>query len=161
MSTKNPWKIDRAGWAPGPWDAEPEDRVEWRSRGFACLAVRNMMGAWCGYVGVPPGHPWHRQEESADRLECVEAHGGLTYSGPCDEDGVICHVPEPGEPDEVWWLGFDTAHSGDLCPSYTTVRLAGMRSAMKSLGRGETYRDLAYVRAEVERLVEQAEAARA
>lgn len=44
------------GTMEGPWTAEP-DREEWRhSSGLACLARRGPMGAWCGYVAVPPGH---------------------------------------------------------------------------------------------------------
>ena len=45
----------------------------------------------------------------------VEVHGGLTYAGECS--GSICHVPKPGEPDNVFWFGFDCAHAYDLSPA--------------------------------------------
>lgn len=187
-------KIDRTGWAPGPWDSEP-DRIEWRSEGIPCLIVRNRMGALCGYAGVSPRHPWNRKgynecvkgcaEVPAKPLESImgqpvpeiiqkvhmakkyfvcdedyklghtpesiiEIHGGLTYSDACQ--GAICHVPLPGEPDPVWWFGFDCAHSGDVSP--------GLNSALLRVGgglghAGEYYKDVGYVKAEVEKLAAQ------
>lgn len=51
---------DKHLWGDGPWVQEP-DRVEWvdEETGYQCLARRTKhTGTWCGYVGVPPGHPW-------------------------------------------------------------------------------------------------------
>ena len=48
---------------PAPWLTEP-DRLEWTHEGYPCLAVRNSFGAWCGYVGVPEGHPWYERCEA-------------------------------------------------------------------------------------------------
>lgn len=76
----------------------------------------------------------------------ADAHGGLTYSDPCQEGGKICHVPQAGESETVWWLGFDCAHYGDLSP--------GFRSGLLS---GGDYKSVAYVRREVERLADQAQ----
>lgn len=137
--------VDRTGWAPGPWDTEP-DRIEWRSHGMPALMVRNHVGAWCGYVGLAPGHPAHGK--GYDEVD-VEAHGGLTYAARCA--GHICHVPRDGESDEVWWLGFDTAHSWDYVPSLARYMLTLYPDPTGIT----TYRDVAYVRAEVERLAEQ------
>lgn len=138
--------VSRMNWPPGPWHHEP-DRVEWRHLGLPCLVVRSgSTGGLCGYVGVTRGHPWFGVD-FAD-LE-IRTHGGLTYSSFCS--GPICHVPQPGEADEVWWVGFDTSHLGDETP-----RDATFNSRMCWPRRG-VYRDLAYVRAEVERLAEQAE----
>jgi hypothetical protein len=52
--------VDKSTWDAGAWMDEP-DKVEWRDEatGLPCLAVRGPMGAWCGYVGVPPDHPDH------------------------------------------------------------------------------------------------------
>lgn len=106
------------------------------------------MGAWCGYVGVPPGHPWHGQP-----YDDVDAgvHGGLTYAEACQ--GSVCHVPKPGEPDDVWWLGFDCGHYQDAVPAMIAM-------GYRSLGLDGTYRDQAYVTAETKRLADQAMAAR-
>ena len=97
-----------------PWLKEP-DRVLFKYEGFPCLLNRAPTGAWCGYVGVPPGHPAHGKDYGDVE---VHVHGGLTYSDSCQEDGPICHVPEPGEPDDVWWLGFDCAHYNDFAPKH-------------------------------------------
>jgi hypothetical protein len=142
-------EVDRAGWPAGEWDAEP-DRVEWRDEVTAlpCLIVRNRVGGLCGYVGVPPGHPWHGK--GYDDVP-ADVHGGLTYADKCQ--GSICHVPQPGEPDDVWWLGFDCVHSGDIAPG----RHGG-------LGYGylwpESYKNIAYVRGEVVSLARQVHEAR-
>lgn len=155
--------VDRKGWAPGPWDGEP-DRVQWQSSGLACLAVRNRSGNWCGYVGVPREHPFYgvsysAYEDGGDGETCdyrslinVEVHGGLTYADKCAEDGPICHVAEPGLPEDVWWLGFDTAHAGDLSP---VSRSDYMRGLYPALAEYETYKDLAYAKRETESLAEQ------
>ena len=134
-------EIDRSKWAPGPWDAEP-DRLDWREGGFPCFAQRNAMGAWCGYVGVPEGH-WAFEKQYG--VVNVDVHGGLTYSEHCQ--GHICHVPAPGESDNVWWLGFDTAHFCDTTPGHF-----GRQSWNEPLGE---YRDLAYVKAQVSKMVVQ------
>jgi len=143
-------RIDRTGWPAGPWDGEPEDRWEGRHAGFPVLAVRNHSGNWCGYVGVPPGHPWFRGDsEHVD----AEVHGGLTYAAPCQSNGgPICHVPAAGEPDNVWWLGFDCAHWGDIIPGIDRFRRPGDDGK-------EVYRSLAYVQEETRRLADQAAAA--
>jgi len=138
-----------ARWGPGPWLEEPA-RIEWRFEGTPCLMFRNpLMGHWCGYVGVAPGHPWHGQ--SYDELGDVEAHGGITYAQACG--GEICHAPEAGEPEDIWWVGFDCAHWGDLSP--------GMRGHDAGYRELLTYRDRHYVAAAVEGLARQAADAQA
>ena len=168
------YKIDRTGWEPGPWDNEP-DRIEWRSPdGVACLMVRNRFGNWCGYAAVPPGHPWY--EKDHDEVE-AHAHGGLTYASFCQTDGgPICHIAQPGEPERVWWLGFDCGHAFDYSPGLraNTTRAAralGPRLTLESfrdepynhvkaltanpLEMRDIYRDATYVREEVEGLARQ------
>lgn len=148
----------KAEWGPGPWQDEP-DRKEWRHNGFPCLAVRSGHGNWCGYVGVPPGHPWHGKGYADVE---GEAHGGLTYADACA--GHICHVPKPGEPDDVWWLGFDCNHAWDIAPGLDArLRELGIRTQEQDLAilalEGDwrrTYKELAFVEAEVEDLAEQA-----
>ena len=128
---------------PGPWDDEP-DKVQWVDEvtDYDCLAVRNPLGAWCGYVGLPPGHPWHGRGYS-DIEDVIRVHGGLTFASSCNEEAPeghgICHVPFPGRPDDVWWLGFDCAHAGDRIPCMEDFSVPGWP---------DVYRDLEYVRAE-------------
>lgn len=127
------WREDeRKEWGPGPWDNEVDKR-QWLDleTGLPCLIVRGPMGAWCGYVGVPEGHPCfqlgydqvHGYNLESDNYEgpCpdLSVHGGLTFADFCAPDGKehgICHIVEPGENDRVWWLGFDCGHAFDLVP---------------------------------------------
>lgn len=162
METKTYTTIDRAalGWPSGPWDGEP-DKVQWpdAATGLPCLAVRHpTSGHWCGYVGVAYGHPWYRK--GYDDVP-AKAHGGLTYSDMCqpseDESHGICHTPSPGEPDHVWWLGFDCAHCGDRSPKdehYAQTRGYPFRALPE-----ESYKTLAYVQAECASLAAQAHTA--
>ena len=109
------WCDKTKGWGAGPWDNEP-DKAQWvdEATGLDCLAVRNMGGGfWCGYVGVPPGHPAHGK--GYDDVAWADVHGGLTYADACR--GPVCHIPELGRPNDVWWLGFDCGHVGDFSPS--------------------------------------------
>jgi hypothetical protein len=140
------YKIDKSQFEDGPWQTEP-DRVEWRHRGLPCLILRSHSGALCGYVGVPSGHPCHGK--GCDEIADLEVHGGLTYSNTCN--GHICHVPQPGESgDDVWWLGFDCAHAWDYWPKNAVFQRAHFARRPD-----EIYRDMPYVRAEVERLADQ------
>ena len=143
----------------GPWRDEP-DKAQWvdEATGLDCLIVRNRRGALCGYVGVPPGHPLHGRDYADTDLD---VHGGLTYSDYCQEgaeDGPgVCHVPEPGRPAEVWWLGFDCGHYYDLSPGVMEANQRLQREVGIPWYRGEegTYRTFGYVRDECASLAAQ------
>lgn len=153
--------IEKSGWGPGPWQDEP-DKLSWTNpeTGLPCLIVRNRLGALCGYAGVAPEHPWHgrahnEREDGGDELDSIiSVHGGLTFSAGCDDEGdeasSICHIPEPGQTDNVWWFGFDCAHGWDVVP--------GMLAREAALGMPPpppdhaTYRDVDYVKTQVEGL---------
>lgn len=146
--------VDKSGWQRGPWDDEP-DKIQWtdQTTGLPCLIVRGPHGSLCGYVGVPKWHPWHGADYDTPN---VDVHGGLTFARACghgDEATGICHVPAPGEPDDVWWFGFDCAHAGDLTsmafPEMTRGRLRW------PLEDHDVYRDVAYVRDQVAGLAAQ------
>lgn len=139
--------IDKTQMPDGPWKHEV-DKVQWEDplTKLPCLIKRNQMGALCGYVGVAKSHPAYEKEMDRlyqdDLATRVEVHGGITFSSKCDlSEGVdtICHLPEPGEDDDVWWLGFDASHFGDFIPG-----MAG------SVGWGscstEQYRDMDYMK---------------
>jgi hypothetical protein len=156
------WNFGKTEGLPdGPWKSEP-DKVQWidTATGLDCLIVRN--AALCGYVGVPPEHPWHGKGYSECLNGCgedsycyehspdaaVRVHGGLTFADGCNEakPDHVCHVPAPGRPGDVWWFGFDCGHGGDLTP---------LSLKYEPLFGDETYKDIPYVRAEVEALAEQ------
>lgn len=163
-----PWLRQLTEWGLGPWLGEP-DRIEFSHKGVPCLMRRGPNGAWCGYAACEPGHPWHGHGLGySDGPPGCDVHGGLTYAGECH--GEICHVAAPGEPDNVWWLGFDCSHAWDLVPAfarYDTRALAHaligpeLAATLEALrvaydkGGGDVYRDVAYVRADVIGLAEQ------
>jgi hypothetical protein len=140
-------------WPPGPWDDEP-DRVPWTdpATGLPCIVLRSYTtGAWCGYCAVPPSHPCHGAGyDDPD----VSVHGGLTYAAGCDGDpeGGVCHIPPAGQPDDMWWFGFDCGHCYDVVP---LLERQGCRRFP-----GSVYRDLGYVTAETGRLAAQLHALR-
>lgn len=143
--------LNKTEWGPGPWQAEP-DRQEWNYKGLPCLMVRvDTTGSWCGYVAVSPGHPAF--EKPYDDLN-VEVHCGLTYADHCQ--GHVCHVPAPGEPDNVWWFGFDCAHAFDYSPALV-ARLDSLVGPQFNPRReiGERYWTLGEVKKEVESLADQ------
>jgi hypothetical protein len=87
----------------------------------------------------------------------LEAHGGITYSGP----GWWKQLPG-----DLWWFGFDTGHAWDISPMmdatlkhiYFAQDPSGFEWAERQRllgGIGAVYRNLAYVRHEVEELAEQ------
>lgn len=134
----------RERFGEGPWMEEP-DRLLWRHKGYPCLINRVMSaGHLCGYVAVPPGHPWH-----GNHTAYAAVHGGLNYFKACD--GEICHVPAPGDPEHVWWVGFDCGHIGcsDLSPGLVQDLKAAGLSLSRCLFEGR-YRPIPYVRANVE-----------
>jgi hypothetical protein len=143
------FQIAKSEWGEGPWQAEP-DRLEFEHAGLPCLALRNRMGVWCGYTAVPPGHPLHgaKYDEAP-----VEVHGGLTYANVCFSE--ICHTPKPGEPDDVYWLGFDCGHAWDFAPAMAAFERHRFPDWPHTRFDNEVYRDLAYVRHEIESLAEQ------
>ena len=145
--------VNKSSWPRGEWDSEP-DKVQWidPATNLDCLIHRGSSGALCGYVGLPRGHKFYGKDYEAARArdgEYLDVHGGLTFADSCSEEvradgGGICHIPAPGRPADVWWLGFDCAHSGDLCPAYSED------------DRGyEQYRDIFYVKHEVQKLAAQ------
>jgi hypothetical protein len=162
----------RSLWSDGPWDDEP-DEIHWRHApsGYPLLMWRNFSGAWCGYVGVPAGHPLHGLGyDNADLCASLPAHGGLTFAGQFDP-----RLPSPRrDPAEAghWWLGFDCSHGFDVMPALEALStaispdLAAARARLKrQAGRAgfwtERYMNVTRVRLEVEELAERVfEAAR-
>jgi hypothetical protein len=144
---------DKSQWGIGDWQQEP-DKKQWKDEatGYPCLIVRSRIGASCGYVGVPIGHPYFGLDY--DKPE-IEVHGGLTFADTCqvgnDESRSICHKVD--SEDHVWWFGFNCAHGWDLAPGMNAYPQIG---ALKGFCRQDgAYRNLEYVACEVESLARQ------
>ena len=153
----------RSKWPAGPWHKEPMDQIVWNDpeTGFNCIIWRSFMGSWCGYVGVAEKHPaFGKDYNSVD----VNVHGGLTFGNYRDRFELA-----------LWWLGFDCNHYMDLAPGMLSLerhmlakdndtslwtRHKEYDPETGAIDRGselteERYRDVPYVRAEVESLAKQ------
>ncbi len=160
MEHKTWTTIDKASWGDGPWLAEPDkEQFADEATGLPCLIRRNPRhGSLCGYVGVSEGHPWAGTHFSD--LDVVNVHDGLSYSGFCQEGPeaeTICHVPAPAEPDRVWWLGFSCGGTWDVRPAADARDRERGQPLLHD--PGDSYKDIAYVKAECARLAAQAAAA--
>lgn len=78
---------------------------EWEHLGFKCVVIATDMGYRCGYVAVGPDHPLYGMDYCDEVPERLKVHGGLTFS---EGDSKY-----PIEGENLWWFGFDCAHSGD------------------------------------------------
>lgn len=112
--------------------------------GYEWEVTSNSMGYRCGYVRVPPGHPWHGKDyESVEPYP--EVHGGLTFA----ESDTDCGK---GGEDNAWWLGFDCGHYMDA----PDPDLPGYNKHLALLSTHGTIRTTEYVAAECQKLAEQA-----
>lgn len=135
---------DRTNWRPGPWDSEP-DACAWTDEAtrFPCVMARGTGGAWCGYVGVPAGHPCHGIDWS--ELD-VSVHGGVSWAASLLPEECI-DVTLRREAQDYYWIGFDCAHAMDGFPCVPFWP--------ELFDRRRTYRDAVYVRNEVTELAAQ------
>ena len=156
MEHKTWTTADKTWWGPGPWQDEPDkEQFADEATGLPCLVKRSPhIGNLCGYVGVSEGHPWFGKHYSDVP---AEVHGGLTFSDFCqegDEAHTICHIPGLGEPDRVWWVGFDCGHAWDIAPAMEAREAEYGLGPIRGLG--SSYKTVAYVKAECASLARQA-----
>ena len=115
---------------------------------FEWEVTGNGIGYRCGYVRIPPGHPWHGKNYDDMRTvdgDWPDVHGGLTFAGPDTDCGK-------GGEDNAWWLGFDCAHAGDA----PDPELPGYLDQVGALGG--VVRTTDYVAAECRNLIAEAAA---
>jgi hypothetical protein len=136
-------------WGEGPWQHEP-DGVIWTDAetGLPCMALRNHMGCWCGYVGVGADN-----RASTGCAPSGSIHGGITYN-----ELEMPLLPEPISNSNTWspevgafaarWYGFDCAHVySDLPPiDMLNIRIRKER---------RTYKTLDFVKKQCEQLAKQ------
>lgn len=121
-----------------PWLIEP-DYLNYKDRGFDCLILRGPSGSLCGYVGIPVKHRACQQEIQND----LEVHGGITFSRRGENNSHHYLKTDSGR--TIHWIGFDCAHYNDMIPQLSDL-----------LGRANgIYRDIPFVKKEIERLVDQ------
>lgn len=155
MKTREYFLFDKSDWSDGSWKVEP-DRRQWldEESNYPCLLLRNPMGVLCGYVGVPPGHPAYGKEFNIVDA-AIRVHGGLTFASNSSHLlGGVYHDVEPGELEDVYWLGFHCGHMGDRCPRIE-MHIVAPRA---TVAVPSTYRNINYVTQECQRLAAQLKA---
>lgn len=135
--------VEGNGVGNGPWQLEP-DAYAFEYRTLPCLLVRGPYGAWCGYVALPPGHPWTSLDLCLVDSSVVDVHGGVTSQDKLVEKLGVSYCA----------VGFDCSHGsmGDLCP-------ASVAYGVQSDAVSGTYRDFRYACEELVSLATQAVAA--
>lgn len=116
--------------------------------GFEWEVTSNGIGYRCGYVRIPPGHPWHGKfYEDID----PDVHGGLTFAEADTDCGK-------GGEDNAWWLGFDCAHAGDAADPSLPGRDGRPLDHLYLLPHSawDVIRTTEYVEAECRSLIDQA-----
>jgi hypothetical protein len=113
--------------------------------GYEWEVTSNRLGYRCGYVRVPPGHPWHGKDYSSIE-PYPEVHGGLTFSEADTDCGK-------GGDDNAWWLGFDCAHHMDAPDPELPGSEQMLRYGIPTYG---TIKTTSYVEAECRSLARQA-----
>jgi hypothetical protein len=102
--------------------------------GFLYNIKHNGNGYRCGYIRIPPSHPWHNKDYNDIP---ADVHGGLTYTN-VDAEGN-------------YWIGFDCAHLYDLQDKSLPYKYPYTRE--EPMG---TIKTLEYVRQQCHNLCEQA-----
>lgn len=120
--------------------------------GFEYEIVHNLSGYRCGYLRVTLGHPWFGKDYNDID---VDVHGGLTFS----ERGKACTTHDGKD---EWWVGFDCAHAFDapdlelMSPDRAEYY---KRNPIFHRTAEEHVRSTAYVKVELQKLVQQASVA--
>ena len=113
-------------------------------KGVDYIVTIGPLGSYVAYIKIPDEHPWNKLVDKKREVGSLEreisvgyedipldVHGGLTFAGFFEEER------------NIWWFGFDCAHSQDFSPGIASMlRSSGLPSPH------ETYRDLNYVKKE-------------
>lgn len=129
------------------------DRVEFTDSGYRCVCIRHPLGLhWCGYVGVPPEHPWYGlpynalvklDDEAKNRprsrlsMSPIDMFLHAMSDTPKDQVPLGLYLSIHGgltygddslpdrEPDDLWYFGFDCNHATDISPGMRHPRELG------------------------------------
>lgn len=111
--------MDRTGWGPGPWKKELDDYLWLPAHPpYLHMVRRGPMGAFCGYVGVGPSHPYFGMEANEACDLPLSVHGGITWSSltTVTAESAVTFPSFWNLPKEMRMFGFDCSHAGDVVP---------------------------------------------
>lgn len=132
-----------------PWENEP-NRYVFSYKGYRCLIRRTDLKILCGYVGIPPCHKYYGK--SADELQNIDCHGGLTFSDRFKAEDAGEQNLTSEDNDGYWYIGFDAAHAWDLVPYM--VEEYGHHELFQHAHTG-TYKDMNYMIEQCKKIVDQ------
>jgi hypothetical protein len=139
--------LNKQNFPPGKWLNEP-DLCQWEHK-LPCLTIRDMgMGIWKGFVAVDGYHPFYGKSieeliKIPDAMEIfLSVYGGLSGAGR-----LPAKYKEYAK--NLWWIGIETSHGGDLMPLLKLEVEGQDRDKMLS---GQTYKDLRFIRKETNKL---------
>lgn len=99
------YEVPREFWLEGPWTNEL-DEYEWKAAEsfYDCAVLRGPMRQWNGYVGIPLDHPLSslKYDIVQERADINRDLDELTFSRQIGD---------------LYWVGFDLCHVGDLTPT--------------------------------------------
>lgn len=142
-------------WGYGEWCEEP-DLVEFEHCGFKCIVFRQASRETCeefhmsgghltGYVAIDKDHTFYGKD--AYHLY-LDVHGGITFAEIGNE--------------ELFFIGFDCAHAGDITPSMEMLKkkysneIYQVPEQFKHLSLfNPTYKNIAFAVGECKYLAEQ------
>lgn len=136
------------------------------------IIVLNTSGHRCGYVAIPPEHPYSQTPEETrefmggrpykhydyDSLD-IDVHGGLTFMAP---DHGLKDLLET--PCNDMWIGFDCGHCYDMCdvPMFKKYFSQEQYEAKKSFfecmnhgSRTQTVKEYDYVEKQCHHIIDQ------
>lgn len=104
---------DKTQWQAGEWYNEPDYVTLIDSdTSYPCVAKRNILGAWVGFVGLDEHHALFMIDSGAIEFDFVEVHNeGPTFTAFMPEESLQFSPPK-----KYWWVGFDCMHDTDRCP---------------------------------------------
>lgn len=140
--------FNKDNFPPGKWLSEP-DICFWE-RELPCLAIRDMkLGIWKGFVAIAESHPFYGKPiEELFKLPGILEIFGAVYGGLCGVGRLV--LPKYKEfAKDHWWLGIETSHGEDLFP---LVKLDTSDPNMAKMTSNQTYKDLRFMRREVNKL---------
>lgn len=121
------------------WESEP-DVLSWKTnKGSVELELhikrQPILKHLCGYVGIPYDKSSDKEYQKLESFG-FDVHGGITFS-QLGDGGTF--------KEGFWWVGFDCAHLGDISPG----------SMLFSHSPSDTYKNIAFVKGQVEKLANQ------
>lgn len=106
------------------------------------------LGVWKGFVGIAVPHPLYFMdlESILKEPKMIDAFLAV-YGGICSAGRLPDKYREYSK--NLWWLGVETSHGGDYMP---LLKLDLENQDMAKMLSGQTYKDLAFIRRETNKL---------